>query len=155
MLGTDSIPKILEDTITQGRSTVKNAGQVIGFERFSFNLCFDPAIVVMVERFLAMPLPLKGPRSDLLATTTEMEKAVADGKQVIDARTEDYYLGAKYKKTYVSAAGHIPTAKDFPHDLLVNGGGESHSAKVTGISAEQPFYTTPGWTTTKQTPSRA
>ena len=61
----------------------------------------------------------KGARSEILATTDNIEKAVADGTQLIDARTEDYYLGSSQKK-YVFAAGHIPGAKDFPHKLIVN-----------------------------------
>jgi thiosulfate/3-mercaptopyruvate sulfurtransferase len=62
----------------------------------------------------------KGPRSEMLATTAEVEKAVADGTQIIDARTEDYYLGSSQKK-YVYSPGHIPGAKGFSHELIVNG----------------------------------
>ena len=57
---------------------------------------------------------------EILATTADVEKAVADGTQIIDARTEDYYLGSSQKK-YVFAAGHIPGAKGFSNKLIVHG----------------------------------
>lgn len=62
-----------------------------------------------------------GPNASLLATTSDVEKASNGAAQVIDARTDDYYLGTSYKKDYVYAAGHIPNARVFPHELLVNG----------------------------------
>ena len=57
--------------------------------------------------------------TEILATTADVEKAVADGTQLIDARTEDYYLGSSQKE-YVFAAGHIPGAKGFSNKLIVN-----------------------------------
>ena len=57
--------------------------------------------------------------NEILATTADVEKAIADGNQIIDARTEDYYLGLS-KKKYVFAAGHIPGAKGFSHKLIIN-----------------------------------
>jgi thiosulfate/3-mercaptopyruvate sulfurtransferase len=64
----------------------------------------------------------KGPRTELLALTPEVKKSIKAGVQMVDGRTEDYYLGTTYKKKYVYAAGHIPKAKNFPHELLVTGG---------------------------------
>ncbi|RUM94236.1 MAG: sulfurtransferase [Thiothrix sp.] len=62
----------------------------------------------------------KEARREILATTADVEKAVADGTQIIDARTEDYYSGPSQKK-YVFAAGHIPGAKGFSNKLIVHG----------------------------------
>lgn len=59
-------------------------------------------------------------RDALLATTAEVSKAVEDGTRIIDARTEDYYLGTE-QKDYVYQKGHISGAKNFPHTLLVSG----------------------------------
>ena len=59
--------------------------------------------------------------TEILATTADVEKAVADGTQLIDARTEDFYRGSSQKK-YVFAAGHIPGAKGFSNKLIVHGG---------------------------------
>ena len=63
----------------------------------------------------------KGPNKSVIASTNDVEKAVADGTQIVDSRTEDFYLGSTYKKKYVYAAGHIPNAKVFPHELIVEG----------------------------------
>ncbi len=63
----------------------------------------------------------RGPNTSILATTADVEKAIKDGTQLIDGRTEDFYLGSTYKKAYVYAPGHIPGAKNFPHPLLVKG----------------------------------
>lgn len=47
----------------------------------------------------------------ILATTEDVEKAVGDkGTVLIDARSEDMYLGL-FNKSYVSGAGHISGAK--------------------------------------------
>jgi len=63
----------------------------------------------------------KSPRTSMLASTADVEKAISDNVQIIDSRTDDFYLGSTYKKKYVYAAGHIPKAKVFPHSLIVNG----------------------------------
>lgn len=62
----------------------------------------------------------KGPNRAILASTSEVEKAVDDGTQIIDARTEDFYLGTS-QKDYVYGAGHIKSARVFPHELIVQG----------------------------------
>lgn len=61
------------------------------------------------------------PNTSILATTKEVENAIGNGTQIIDGRTEDFFLGSTYKKDYVYAPGHIPSAKVFSHELLVNG----------------------------------
>ncbi|ALE53095.1 hypothetical protein SP60_07780 [Candidatus Thioglobus autotrophicus] len=51
-------------------------------------------------------------RKELLATTSDVEKAVESGDTVlVDSREEDQYLGLFYKKKYVYKAGHIPGGK--------------------------------------------
>jgi len=51
-------------------------------------------------------------RKDILATTSDVEKAVKKGDTtLLDSRPEDQYLGLFYKKKYVYEAGHIPGAK--------------------------------------------
>ena len=61
------------------------------------------------------------PREDIRATSDEVKSAINKDIQLIDGRSEDYYLGTTYKKKYVYAAGHIPKAKLFQHSLLVKG----------------------------------
>jgi len=58
-------------------------------------------------------------RNDLLATSEDVAKAVKDGSvQLVDNRPISQYLGVVYKKSYVYAPGHIPTAKSFPNELF-------------------------------------
>lgn len=60
-------------------------------------------------------------REHLLAGTREVEDAVASGDpQLVDCRTEDFYLGLNYKRRFVSPAhkGHLPGAKTLPFVLL-------------------------------------
>ncbi|MCG7872594.1 MAG: rhodanese-like domain-containing protein [Candidatus Thiodiazotropha lotti] len=61
------------------------------------------------------------PNTSIMATTAEVEHAIGNGTQIMDGRTEDFFLGTTYKKKYVYAPGHIPSSKVFPHELLVNG----------------------------------
>jgi len=57
-------------------------------------------------------------RKELLATSDEVATAVRTGDaQRVDTRSLALYLGT-YKKSYVSAKGHIPGAKPFPNELL-------------------------------------
>ena len=57
-------------------------------------------------------------RKELLATSDEVATAVKTGDaQRVDTRSLALYLGT-YKKSYVSAKGHIPGAKPFPNELL-------------------------------------
>lgn len=58
-------------------------------------------------------------RKEILATSEDVAKAVKDKSiQLVDNRPISQYLGAMYKKSYVYAPGHIPTAKSFPNELL-------------------------------------
>jgi len=59
-------------------------------------------------------------RKELFASASDVQEAMKAGKQLIDARTEDYYLGTE-QKDYVYAKGHISGAKNFPHPLIVEG----------------------------------
>lgn len=59
-------------------------------------------------------------RNELLASASDVQAAMKAGEQLIDARTEDYYLGTE-QKDYVFAKGHISGAKNFPHPLIVEG----------------------------------
>jgi len=65
-------------------------------------------------------------REDLLAGTQEVEEAVASGKaQLVDCRTEDFYLGLTYKRGFVTPEdkGHLPGAKSLPFVLLSDNAG--------------------------------
>jgi len=54
----------------------------------------------------------------ILATSDDAAKAIKDKSvQLIDTRVLSQYLGT-YKKSYVYAKGHVPTAKTFPVELL-------------------------------------
>ena len=59
-------------------------------------------------------------RNDILATAADVETAMKAGNQLIDGRTEDFYLGTK-QKDYVYAKGHISGAKNFPHPMMLEG----------------------------------
>jgi len=71
----------------------------------------------------------KGPDTSILATTADVEKAVKNGTQLIDGRTEDFYLGSTYNKgidpeapsiTYCDS-GHLSSGHWFVlHELLGN-----------------------------------
>ncbi|MCK5717504.1 MAG: sulfurtransferase [Thiomargarita sp.] len=58
-------------------------------------------------------------RSHIRATTKDVVTGTA---QLIDARGHDMYLGLSYPAKFVpaQAAGHIPNAKNFPLNLMVN-----------------------------------
>ena len=60
-------------------------------------------------------------RKHLLATTDDVENAIGKGDvQLVDCRTEDFYLGASYKRNFVSQKhkGHFPGAKSMPFVLV-------------------------------------
>lgn len=57
-------------------------------------------------------------RTELLATTDDIEHAITDQNiQLIDTRPLNFYLGLTIKP-YVYKKGHIPTAKNFPHEMV-------------------------------------
>jgi len=54
----------------------------------------------------------------ILATSEDVAAAVKDkSTQLVDTRALSQYLGT-YKKSYVYAKGHVPSAKSFPVELL-------------------------------------
>jgi thiosulfate/3-mercaptopyruvate sulfurtransferase len=60
-------------------------------------------------------------REHLLAGTQDVEDAIASGGvQLVDCRTEDFYLGLSYHRKFVSPAhkGHLSGAKTMPFVLL-------------------------------------
>lgn len=77
-------------------------------------------------------------RNDLLATSEDVAKAVKDGSvQLVDNRPISQYLGVVYKKSYVYAPGHIPTAKSFPNELFTAPGAPAKfnsKEKLTSLS---------------------
>lgn len=57
-------------------------------------------------------------RKELLATSDDVATAIKDGKtQLIDTRSMSQYMGM-WKKPVLASAGHIPSAKVFPNELL-------------------------------------
>lgn len=57
-------------------------------------------------------------RTEILATSKDVEEAVKNKGQLVDTRPLSLYLGTWRKKSYVYADGHIPGAKPFPNGLL-------------------------------------
>jgi len=65
-------------------------------------------------------------REHLRANTDEVEKAIASGEpQLVDCRTEDYFLGLTYKRGLVAPEdkGHLPGANSLPFVLLGDNAG--------------------------------
>lgn len=57
-------------------------------------------------------------RIEILATTADVADAVKDSDtQLVDTRPISLYLGT-WRKSYVYANGHIPSAKAYPNELL-------------------------------------
>jgi thiosulfate/3-mercaptopyruvate sulfurtransferase len=67
----------------------------------------------------------KAERMEMLATSDDVEKAIADkSAQLVDARNPSQYLGLTKKDT-VLGYGHIPGAHSVSTDLLVTEGGDA------------------------------
>jgi thiosulfate/3-mercaptopyruvate sulfurtransferase len=65
-------------------------------------------------------------REHLLAGTQDVGQAIASGSpQLLDCRTEDYFLGLTYKRGFVTPGdkGHLPGAKSLPFVLLGDNAG--------------------------------
>lgn len=63
-----------------------------------------------------------GQRDEILATTKHVANVLGDNKTtMIDTRTEDMYLGLS-KRGYVSAFGHIPSAKSADGNIFLSQG---------------------------------
>jgi thiosulfate/3-mercaptopyruvate sulfurtransferase len=58
-------------------------------------------------------------RSEMLASTADVEQALQSGVQLVDNRPLSQYMGV-VKKSYVYANGHIPGAKSYPTELITN-----------------------------------
>lgn len=56
---------------------------------------------------------------DVLASSTDVQQAINNKAQLIDNRNISQYLGT-WKKSYVYAKGHIPTAKNYPTEILTS-----------------------------------
>lgn len=69
-------------------------------------------------------------RRDLLATTPDVEVAVASqSAQLVDGRTADFFLGQS-QKDYVFAKGHIPGSRNLAHTELIDS--QTHALKPIG-----------------------
>ncbi|MCK5069716.1 MAG: sulfurtransferase [Desulfocapsa sp.] len=89
-------------------------------------------------------------RKDLLATPTDVVQALkSGGVTLVDARTQDYFLGTK-QKSYVYAKGHIPGSKNFPHPqwfsskgpaTFLSGDQLTVAMKANGIDPQAPAIT--------------
>ena len=59
-------------------------------------------------------------RKEILATTIDVKEAIKKHSvTLIDARSQDMYLGLFYKKKYVGAAGHLSKAKSVDGDMFL------------------------------------
>jgi thiosulfate/3-mercaptopyruvate sulfurtransferase len=93
----------------------------------------------------------KPERMDLLASSDDVEKAVAaKSAQLVDARNASQYLGLS-KRDYVFGYGHIPGAQNVSTDLLVTEGGAAARLlpvatyrdifKASGVDPQAPAIT--------------
>ncbi|HEB95518.1 MAG TPA: sulfurtransferase [Sedimenticola thiotaurini] len=89
-------------------------------------------------------------RTELLATTADVEKAVADKSATLfDARGYDQYLGLFYKKKILTEGGHIPGGKfAAASTFLAHGNGPKTFAptslikkSLAGLGADQEAIT--------------
>ena len=93
----------------------------------------------------------KPERSEMLATSDDVEKAIANkSSQLVDARNTSQYLGLS-KRDYVFGYGHLLGAKNVSSDLLVTEGGDAARLlpaatyrdiyKASGIDPQAPAIT--------------
>lgn len=93
----------------------------------------------------------KPERMEMLATSDDVEKAVANkSAQLVDARNASQYLGLS-KRDYVFGYGHIPGAQNVSTDLLVTEGGDAARLlpvatyrdifKLSGVDPQAPAIT--------------
>lgn len=62
-------------------------------------------------------------RRELLAELADVEKALSDKAQFVDARPVSQFLGVTFKKPAIAAGGHIAGARNYPPDLRVRPSG--------------------------------
>ena len=92
----------------------------------------------------------KSERTELVATSEEVEQAVAGkGVQLVDARIASQYLGLS-KKDMVSGYGHIPGAKNVSSELLTTDGAATRMLSLatyrdvyqaSGVDPQAPVIT--------------
>lgn len=90
-------------------------------------------------------------RRELLAEIPDVEQAIKDKLQLVDARPLPQYLGLTFKKPAVTAGGHLAGARNFPTDVRVRANGiaqmflkpEEYRAvfQAQGIDAQAPTVT--------------
>ncbi len=92
-------------------------------------------------------------REHLLASTQDVENAIRQGDtQLVDCRTEDFYLGVNYKRKFVSPQykGHLPGAETLPSVLVADNWGPAKLfsraeiqklAALKGVDLRQPTIT--------------
>ena len=85
-------------------------------------------------------------RSEILATSKDVESAVNNKGQLVDTRPISLYLGTWRKKSYVFANGHIPGAKPYPNELLTS----KMPAKFLKISDSKSLFNQMGIKTDQQ-----
>lgn len=88
-------------------------------------------------------------RRELLASLDDVQRASTTGDaQILDVRTQDYYLGLQYKSDKVAAKGHVPGAKNLPFIVYVKESGKGSTfygtdelkrvSEQLGIAADKP-----------------
>jgi thiosulfate/3-mercaptopyruvate sulfurtransferase len=93
----------------------------------------------------------KAERMDMLATSDDVEKAIASkSAQLVDARNASQYLGLS-KRDVVVGFGHIPGAQNVSSDLFVTTGGDAARMlpaatyrdvfKASGVDPQGPAIT--------------
>ncbi len=90
-------------------------------------------------------------RREMLAEAADVELAIKNKVQIVDARPLPQYLGLFYKKPSVSAGGHLEGARNFPGDVRFRSSGVAQVfltaeeyrgvLKATGIAAQAPTVT--------------
>ena len=85
-------------------------------------------------------------RSDILATSVDVEAAMKANTQLVDTRPISLYLGTWRKKSYVFANGHIPGAKSYPNELLTT----NMPAKFVDVSTAKSLMEQMGISSDKQ-----
>lgn len=83
----------------------------------------------------------KPERAEMVATSEEVEKALADkSAQLLDSRIASQYLGLS-KKDAVSGYGHIPGAKNVSSELLTTDG---NAARMLSLATYRDVYQASG-----------
>lgn len=88
-------------------------------------------------------------RRELLASLDDVQRASTSGDaQILDVRTQDYYLGLLHKSDKVAAKGHVPGAKNLPFIVYVKESGKGSTfygtdelkrvSEQLGIATDKP-----------------